>query len=116
MERKEHATSGKSKTGSGKRGAAKPDDMGKSHTTTDDDTIRKWVEARGGRPAIVKQTDSGDSALLRIDFNEPEDRLEEVSWDRFFEIFDTNQLAFLYQDRKADGSESRFFKFVRREQ
>jgi hypothetical protein len=29
-------------------------------------------------------------------------------------MFDQNQLAFLYQERKADGEDSTFFKFVRR--
>jgi hypothetical protein len=89
---------------------------GQSHTTTDHKEIQKWVEARGGRPATVRGTGGkNDAGLLRIDFNEPDDRLEEISWEDFFAKFDENNLAFLYQDKKADGEESRFFKFVSRE-
>ena len=86
-----------------------------SHKTTNHDEIREWVEARGGRPAIVRGTERGDSALLRIDFAEPSENLEEVPWEEFFKIFDENNLEFLYQKETADGKESRFFKFVANE-
>lgn len=87
-----------------------------SQTTTDHDEIREWVEERDGHPAIVKGTEKGGSALLRIDYAgfSGEDRLEEITWDEFFEIFDENKLAFLYQDTTADGELSRFSKFVER--
>jgi len=81
-------------------------------TTTDHDEIRKWVEARGGRPAKVKTR--GEGGILRIDFQEPDEALEEIGWDEFFEIFDENKLAFLHQDDK-DGGKSRFNKFVARQ-
>ena len=87
-----------------------------SNTTTNHDEIRKWVEERGGTPAIVKGTERGESALLRIDYPgySGEDTLEAIEWDEFFEIFDDNKLAFLYQDETADGGKSRFSKFVNR--
>ena len=87
-----------------------------SNTTTNHDEIRKWVEERGGKPAIVKGTERGDSALLRIDYPgySGEDTLEEIEWDEFFEIFDENKLAFLYQDETQDGGKSRFSKLVSR--
>lgn len=85
-------------------------------TTTNHEEIKKWVEGRGGRPAIVKRTEKGGSALLRIDYPgfSGEDTLEEIEWDEFFEIFDENKLAFLYQEETADGGQSRFSKFVDR--
>ena len=85
-------------------------------TTTNHDEISRWVEERGGHPAIVKGTEKGGSALLRVDYPgySGEDRLEEISWDEFFKIFDENKLAFLYQDRTEDGGLSRFSKFVER--
>ncbi|APL94572.1 hypothetical protein Sj15T_02760 [Sphingobium sp. TA15] len=91
--------------------------MSASDTTTDHDTIRKWVEDRGGRPTIVKATeDNGKGGgLLRIDFREEDDALDEIEWDEFFRIFDENKLAFLYQDKTKDGKESRFNKFVERD-
>lgn len=86
--------------------------MSTSETLTDHDAIRRWVEARGGRPSRVKGTGSKEEAgLLRIDFGEPEEGLEEVAWDAFFESFDESGLALLVSPEKN----SRFNKFVRRD-
>ena len=87
--------------------------MSEAKTTTDHGAIRKWAEARDGHPARVDGR--GEGGILRIDFGEPEDNLEQIEWDRFFEIFDENKLAFLHQEKTKDGSESRFNKFVGRE-
>ncbi len=84
--------------------------MSEANTTTDHDEIRKWVEERDGRPSRVKT--SGKGGVLRIDFREPEESFEEISWDEFFKIFDENNLAFLHQEKTADGKMSRFNKFV----
>lgn len=87
--------------------------MASGERTQDHGTIRKWVEARGGIPTIVK----GTGGLLRIDFVEGarsggrEENLEEVSWERWFQLFDENDLVFLYSPEK----ESRFFKLVSEE-
>jgi hypothetical protein len=89
--------------------------MSTSDTTTDHDTIRKWVERRNGRPAVVKGTEGKDGeGILRIDFRHA-DKLEDIDWDTFFETFEDRKLAFVYQDKTADGKESRFFKFVSRQ-
>ena len=86
--------------------------MSQGKTTTDHKTIRKWAEKMGGRPARVMGTGKGDDpGILRLDFGEPEDKLEEIEWEEFFEKFDENELALVYQD---DGK-SRFNKLVRRE-
>ena len=90
---------------------------GESKTTTDHDTIRRWTEERGGRPATVSRTKDGDEAgVLRIDFPgySGEDSLEEISWDDFFDKFEESNLAFVYQDEVSSGEESRFFKLVSR--
>lgn len=87
---------------------------GESTTTTDHEEIKRWVEERGGRPAIVKGTENDETGLLRIDFGEPDEDLESIPWDEFFRIFEERKLAFLYQDKTKDGHESRFFKFVSR--
>jgi len=92
--------------------------MSSSKTTTNHDEIRKWAEARGGKPATVKRTESnGEAGVLRIDFPgyRGSDSLEEISWDEFFKKFDEKQLAFLYQDETSSGEQSRFFKLVSRE-
>lgn len=83
--------------------------------TTDPDEIRRWAEARDGKPARVRGTGGGDDVgLLRIKFRDDED-LEEISWDEFSEEFEKNNLAFLYQEKTKEGGESRFFKFIDRD-
>ena len=84
--------------------------MTESITTRDHDKIRKWAEARDGHPAKVDT--GGKGGVLRIDFGEPEDSLTQIDWDEFFEIFDQNDLQFLYQEKTKDGGTSRFNKFV----
>jgi hypothetical protein len=37
---------------------------------------------------------------------------EKISWKDFFQVFDERKLAFLYQDKTADGKMSRFNKCV----
>jgi hypothetical protein len=89
-----------------------------SKTTTDHDEIRRWVEEHDGSPASVRGTENGDGAgVLRIDFpgGAGEDQLEHLSWDEWFEKFDAEELAFLYQERKASGEDSTFFKLVSRD-
>jgi len=90
-----------------------------SKTTTNHNEIRRWVEERGGHPARVKDTESKKSqGLLRIDYPgfSGEDSLEAISWDEFFEGFDENGLAFLYQEETKDGKQSRFSKLINRDQ
>lgn len=87
--------------------------MASASSTTNHETIRSWVEARGGCPAHVKGSGTRDDpGILRIDYPgfSGGRSLEKISWDTFFDAFDANRLAFLYQDRKG----SRFSKLVRR--
>ena len=86
--------------------------MSAAKATVDHDTIRRWVEQHGGCPAHVKGTGGKqDPGILRIDFTgfSGQESLEKISWDEFFDSFDANELAFLYQD------EGRFNKLVRRD-
>lgn len=88
-----------------------------SHTTTDHDEIRSWVERHDGKPVSVRGTDKGgDAGVLRIDFpgGAGSDDLEEINWDDWFQTFDESKLAFLYQEHKSDGEDSTFFKLVSR--
>ena len=95
-------------------------DMAQAKVTTDHDEIRKWAEARGGRPAAVRSTQSKDNVgIIRIEFpdapNAKDDTLEEISWEEFFEKFDDSNLALLYQEETASGQRSNFNKLVGRE-
>lgn len=90
---------------------------GESKTTTNHDEIRRWAEERDGKPAAVRGTGGDDDpGILRIDFpgGAGEDSLEHITWDEFFEKFEENGLAFLYQDEKKSGEGSTFFKLVKR--
>jgi hypothetical protein len=89
--------------------------MSQAKTITDHDEIRSWAEARGARPARVKSTaGKGGGGILRFDFQEPDESLETLSWDEFFQIFDREKLALLEQEETKSGDTSRFFKFVNR--
>ncbi len=84
--------------------------------TTEHEVIRAWVEERGGLPAVVAGTRDGEEGgVLRVDFGDHEEDLEEVSWDEFFKLFEEHDLAFLYTEQTATGGESYFHKFVERE-
>lgn len=84
--------------------------MASAVPVTDHDEIRRWAEARGGRPAKVDP--GGEGGVLRFDFGEKEEALTEIGWDEFFRIFDDSDLAVLLQ---TDTADSRFSKFVRRD-
>jgi len=87
---------------------------GRSKITIDHNEIRRWIEERGGNPSTVKTTEqNGHPGILRVDYpgHNGEERLEQIGWEEFFEAFDKNHLAFLYQD----DVESRFSKFIDRQ-
>jgi hypothetical protein len=89
--------------------------MSESKITSDHSKIRKWAEQRGGHPATVKSTASdGQPGILRLDFDPKDAELKNVSWDDFFQKFESEKLAFLYQDNTSDGKMSRFHKFIDR--
>lgn len=84
--------------------------------TTDHDVIRKWVETREGRPARVRNTEGKRGGVIRVDYpGYTGEALQTISWEEFFEVFEANNLAFLFQDKKKDGSESRFSKMIDRD-
>jgi hypothetical protein len=65
---------------------------------------------------VVAGTEGRDGeGILRLDFGPKDDKLEPISWDDFFVTFEDRKLAFLHQDRTADGKPSRFYKFIARE-
>lgn len=82
--------------------------------TTDHDTIRKWAEKKGGKPAAVDRTHKGDDVgIVRIMFPDnrqsEHDSLVEISWDEFFRQFEESKLALLYEE------DSLFSKIVGRD-
>ena len=94
--------------------------MAEAKFTTDHDEIRKWAEARGGRPAAVRRKQGKDDpGIIRIEFpgapNADDAALEEITWDEFFEKFDEADLALVYQEETAGGQKSNFNKLIGRE-
>lgn len=91
--------------------------MALSKTTQDHEEIRSWAEARGAVPAEVSSTHRKDEpGVLRFCFPKAKDRnnesLKEISWDDFFEKFDSNNLELVYQEKTAAGQRSNFNKLV----
>jgi len=85
-----------------------------AQATTNHETIRKWAEGKGGRPAAVKRTHQGDDVgIIRLMFpdapHSEHDQLVEISWDEFFREFEEKQLALLYEE------DSLFSKIVGRD-
>ena len=69
-------------------------------TTTDHDEIRRWVEEKGGSPAIVDESGPEyEPDQLRIDYPgyNGEEKLRRITWEEFFDRFDRHNLAFFYQ-------------------
>jgi len=103
---------------SGGNGSSRGGSKAGSRVSTDHDEIRQWAEERGAHPACVRGTgDKGDTGLLRLDFPgySGGDSLQEITWDEFFQKFDEQGLALLYQESTARGQQSNFNKLVSRE-
>jgi hypothetical protein len=84
--------------------------MSSAKPVTDHTKIRRWAEDNNAKPACVKGTGKGkDPGILRLDFDEPEESLEPISWDAWFDAFEKNKLALLI------SPDSRFNKLVSRE-
>ena len=90
-----------------------------TRTTTDHDEIREWVQARQGFPAAVRGTGNDDAmnfdpGELRIDVSNGagEDGLIPLSWDDWFDKFDREQLAFVYQEGKTSGDDATYYELV----
>lgn len=101
-----------------------PEKANKSRTasrqkyTVNHDVIRRWVRFRYGHPAHVIGVGGGDldegGLYIHFEDDEPPIDVEQISWSKFFEIFDKHQLAFLYRTKNPDGSQSKFFRFMTR--
>jgi hypothetical protein len=88
--------------------------MSRAEPLTDHDRIRHWAEQRGVRPARVRSTaGKGSGGLLRLNFGQQDDDLEEITWDEFFTIFERSRLALLAQDEAPSGKKL-FAKLISR--
>lgn len=74
-----------------------------AESTTDHETIRRWAEKKGGKPAAVARThQGGDVGIVRIMFPDAprseHQALTEISWEEFFREFDQRRLALIYEE------------------
>ena len=88
---------------------------GSANGTTSHQEIRRWAEARGGKPAMVIRGSKGrkPEGVLRIEFQggRYSEALTPISWDEWFMLFDEKRLAFVKQESKSN----RFNKLVSRD-
>ena len=56
--------------------------------------------------------------MIRLEFpgtpNSRDESLQEITWDEFFDKFEDQGLALLYQEKTARGAKSNFNKLVKR--
>ena len=83
--------------------------MSNSQRTIDHEEIKSWAVSHNAIPAVVEDEDASTS-ILRFKVTDTSDQLKEINWEHFFELFESNSLAFLH-----DGEASNFNKFVSRE-
>lgn len=84
-----------------------------SKTTMEHDEIKRWAEDHGGKPACISGTGGkNDVGMLRLMFPDSpfanDENLRELDWSDWFEAFDANGLALVYDP------ESRFNKVIAR--
>ena len=87
--------------------------MAQTTRTIDHDEIQQWASVHGGAPAILADSRVGESGMLRLDFGEGTEALERITWADFFDIFDENDLAFVYEF-DINGDASMRYHFVSR--
>lgn len=89
--------------------------------TTDHEEIRSWASRRRGVPAMMAKAQDGQPAgklLIRFPRHlvPQTDRVKatEIPWGNFFERFDRDNLALLYQEQTTSGHTSYFFRVIER--
>jgi hypothetical protein len=89
------------------------DRPGQTLATRAHDVICRWAEERGAQPATVASgEETGSPRVLRLNFPGFDEggNLREITWDEWFRPFDERQLVFLYQEHRANGEPSNFFR------
>lgn len=80
------------------------------HALTDHETIRRWAEARGARPARVRRGADAPAGLktgdicLDIPGTLEAGAVEPISWHEWFRRFDEHDLALLIENANRQPS------------
>jgi len=68
----------------------------KAHQTTQCEVVQAWAEERNGKPACIKGSrEKKYGGILRIDFGNSDEKLEQIDWAEFFKIFEERKLSFM---------------------
>lgn len=86
--------------------------MSDQKQTTDHKAIQSFAEENNLKPARVKESSNGDLIRLMQPSSpaSENDKLEEISWNKWFEAFEENDLALVYEA----GDSKDFNKLVSR--
>lgn len=80
--------------------------------TVDHDEIREWIETRDGHPAkLSDQVLEADTLRLKFDEVRHQEVLERISWDEFFQLFEEEEIVFVYEEN-SDTSPEQDYRFV----
>ncbi len=79
--------------------------------TRDHEVIRQWADQRSALPARTPGVDADDRpSVLRFDFEGgPDQDLQPISWDEWFEVFDGRDLVFIYLE-PGEGEEANTYR------
>ena len=80
-------------------------------------SIRRWAEYRYGHPArLAKRNDDLEGSPLYIFFEdeEPDIEIRKISWKKFFNLFDKNNLVFIFKLKDIDGETSHYYRLMDR--
>jgi hypothetical protein len=91
----------------------RPERPGRSLVTSDHEVIRRWARARGAKPATIEGTErDGRPGVLTFDFPgfKRGGRLRQITWESWFDVFDSRRLNLIYQEQMRDGRQSNFFR------
>jgi hypothetical protein len=91
-------------------------------TTTNHEEIKNWIISHKGHPQVIDHEDAtGDKLGLRINFPGHHDESygvghdsHAVDWDRFFQVFEDQKLAFEYDENEKFESVIQNFRFIKR--
>lgn len=90
--------------------------------TIDHSFIKDWIEKHHGKPRIIDDPSAGaNTPGLSIDFPGSSDDIFldrsyalDTNWEKFFNIFENQDLAFEYDSNHVHGDITLSYRFVKR--
>jgi hypothetical protein len=81
--------------------------------TKNHDEIRTWIREHGGEPSIKNKRPS-DRGVIDVCFDEYDDEHQIISWEEFFDTFDSMNMEFRYEchDQECREFAYSFLPFV----